>query len=89
MMHTLSAANRKSAEPDHTDYSLFFKLTIPFIIAATESASTVSIIAPLVIDANVSISEPPLFIFTIISVFCSERTETSASIKLIVRSRRT
>ena len=74
---------------NRTNQSLLFKLTIPFIIAAMESASTVSMIAALVIADKVSISEPSPFIFTIISVFWSERTETSASMKLIVRSRRT
>ena len=46
-------------------------------------------IAALVIAVRVSISEPSPFKFTMISVFCSVRTDTSASIKLIVRSRRT
>lgn len=56
-------------EKNRTDYSLLFKLTTPFIIAATEIASTASIIAALVIADKVSISEPSPFIFTIISVF--------------------
>ena len=74
---------------NRTNQSLLFVLAIPFIIVATDSASTVSMIAALVIAVKASISEPSPFIFTIISVFWSERTETRASMKLIVRSRRT
>ena len=56
-------------------------------MAAIDIASTASMIAALVIADNVSISALSSFI-TMISVFCSERIDTSASIKLIVRSRR-
>ena len=79
----------RNGQMNRTDYSLLFKLTTPLIIAATESASTASMIAALVMADKVSISELSLFIFTMISVFCNVRTDTSASMKLIVRSRRT
>ena len=46
-------------------------------------------IAALVIADKVSISELSFFIFTMISVFCNVRTDTSASMKPIVKSRRT
>ena len=70
-------------------YSLFFKQTIPLIMVATDSASTVSITIALVIADKVSISALSSLTFTMMSVFCSVRIDTSASIKLIVRSRRT
>ena len=69
-------------------YPLFFKPAIPFPMAAIEIASTASMIAALVMADRVSISVLSFFIFTMISVFCSERIDTSASTKLMVRSRR-
>ena len=69
-------------------YPLLFKAASPFPMAAIEIASTASMIAALVMADRVSISVLSFFMFTMISVFCSESIDTSASTKLMVRSRR-
>ena len=69
-------------------YSFLFKPTTPFLMAAIEMTSTASMIAALVMADKVSISALSLFMVTMRSVFCSERIDTSASIKLMARSRR-
>ena len=56
-------------------------------MVATDSPSTISIIATLVIADKVSISGLSPFIFTMMRVFCNVRIATSASIKLMVLSK--